>query len=124
MGKRGPKIKQTAEFVINELQEILKTIEEDEDILAVGELLVKRGFYNQKLSEWLDTYTTVQEIPETIKKIKSILEHRINSRALLGKLNPTMSIFNLKNNYGWKDKVDVEATGKDGGPVNIKVEFV
>jgi len=29
---------------------------------------------------------------------------------MLGKANATFSIFNLKNNYGWKDKTEQDLT--------------
>ena len=31
---------------------------------------------------------------------------------MLGKANATFSIFNLKNNYGWKDKTEQEIDHK------------
>jgi hypothetical protein len=30
---------------------------------------------------------------------------------------PTGVIFNLKNNYGWRDKNETEHTGPNGGPI-------
>ena len=32
---------------------------------------------------------------------------------------PTGAIFALKN-FGWRDRQDVELTGKEGGPVEVK----
>ena len=36
--------------------------------------------------------------------------------SLIGKLNPTVSIFNLKNNFNWKDKQEIETNQ------NIKID--
>ena len=44
----------------------------------------------------------------TIKKAKARIEQQLEENALMGKGNPTFTIFNLKNNYGWKDIVAEE----------------
>lgn len=43
-----------------------------------------------------------------IKRAKQRVENYTEKRALLGKANPTFAIFSLKNNFGWKDKTEVE----------------
>lgn len=47
----------------------------------------------------------------TIKRAKQKIENNIEENAMMGILNPTVSIFNLKNNFGWKDKTEQEITG-------------
>lgn len=42
-----------------------------------------------------------------IKKAKQKVETQLEENALLGKSNSTFTIFNLKNNYGWRDSVEV-----------------
>ncbi len=49
-----------------------------------------------------DSYSTL------IKKAKQRVEQQLEENALMGKGNSTFTIFNLKNNYGWKDKTEVE----------------
>jgi len=46
----------------------------------------------------------------TVKKAKMKIENWIEKKSLNGVLNPTVSIFNLKNNFGWKDRTEVETT--------------
>lgn len=49
-----------------------------------------------------DSYSTL------IKKAKAKIQAQLEENALIGKGNPTFTIFNLKNNYGWKDKTEME----------------
>jgi len=44
----------------------------------------------------------------TIKRAKSKVEEDIELWALMNTLNPTSAIFNLKNNFDWKDKSEVD----------------
>lgn len=50
----------------------------------------------------------------SIKRALAKCEAAIEKRAMLGGLNATMSIFTLKNNYGWRDRTeqDVNTTGE------------
>ena len=43
-----------------------------------------------------------------IKKAKQKVERQLEENALMGKANATFTIFNLKNNYGWQDKTEVQ----------------
>ncbi len=49
-----------------------------------------------------DSYSTL------VKKAKQKVEQQLEENALMGKGNSTFTIFNLKNNYGWKDRTEVE----------------
>ena len=48
--------------------------------------------------------------------------------SLNGLLNPTVSIFNLKNNFGWKDKTEVDLGNRDNKPFinlsNLTIEEI
>jgi len=112
----GRPIKYTEEYVENELNDILYKIQTDKNIYLLGQVLEYKEYSPQRISEWAKKYTMFSE---TIKKIKSILEERINRGGLEGKLNPTMAIFNLKNNYGWKDRQEVEVDNVD--PIKEKL---
>ena len=46
----------------------------------------------------------------TIKQAKQRVENYIEEHSLRGDINATTAIFNLKNNFGWKDKSEVETT--------------
>jgi hypothetical protein len=51
---------------------------------------------------------------ETIKQIRLEVENNIEEWILQWSYNPTSWIFNLKNNFDWKDKTEVDSN------VNIK----
>lgn len=61
-------------------------------------------------------YEEKDEFCSTIKRAKNKVENYVEENSLMGKLNPTVSIFNLKNNFGWKDKTEIETNQ------NIKVD--
>lgn len=61
-------------------------------------------------------YEEREEFRNTIKRAKNKIENYVEENSLLGKLNPTVSIFNLKNNFGWKDKQEIETNQ------NIKID--
>ena len=72
------------------------------------------------LAVWLDcdrrTLTNYEEKDEffpTIKKAKTKIEASIEKGALMGVYNPTFSIFNMKNNFGWQDKHEVDTTNSN-----------
>lgn len=54
----------------------------------------------------LVNYEDKKEYFHTIKKAKQFIESIVEEWALNGTFNPTSSIFNLKNNFDWKDKTE------------------
>lgn len=52
-------------------------------------------------------YSKEDEFFDTIKKAKAEIEQQLEENALMNRANSTFTIFNLKNNYGWKDNVEV-----------------
>lgn len=53
-------------------------------------------------------YSKDEEFFPTIKKAKQKVEQQLEENALIGKGNSTFTIFNLKNNFEWKDNVEVK----------------
>ena len=102
----------TEEFVRGEVIKILNLILEDKNIVYLGEVFESLPYPRQNWSEWAEKFSDIKDISDTIKRVDDILENRVNIGGLKGKLNPTMSIFNLKNNYGWKDKHEYDHTTK------------
>lgn len=103
--------KYTREFVSSELADMMQELQDNTEIVILGELFKSRDYSAQRFSDWEQKFSDDDQIMESIKRIKSTLETRINIGGLKGKLNPTMTIFNLKNNYGWKDKNETELSG-------------
>jgi transcriptional regulator with XRE-family HTH domain len=69
--------------------------------------------------ETLCQYEKDPMFSDTIKKAKAKIEQYLEDQ-LYRKDQVTGIIFNLKNNFGWKDKQEIEATGKDGGAITIE----
>jgi len=64
-------------------------------------------------------YEKDEEFSDTIKNAKQRIENWIETKALVGAINPVVSIFNLKNNFGWKDKTETELSNKEGESFKI-----
>ena len=60
-------------------------------------------------------YGERDEFYNTIKKAKQRVESQFEKRSLMGEYNSTIAIFLMKNNFGYKDKVDlnVESVEED-----------
>lgn len=66
-------------------------------------------------------YQEKDEFSHTIKEAKAKIE-RFNEEMLYSRdVSTTGVIFNLKNNYGWKDKQEIEAEVTNA--VNINIEL-
>lgn len=100
----------TAEFVLKELQSMLDMLKEDKDIIYLWELFEDKDYSRFRFSEWLKEYENNDEIQIISHTIKEILETRAVKWAITNKLNPTFTIFHLKNNYKetWKEKIEVD----------------
>ena len=61
-------------------------------------------------SETLTEYGKIQQFSETIKQAKMLIEN-YSAKELFRKENVTGIIFNLKNNFNWKDKTETELSG-------------
>ena len=51
-------------------------------------------------------YSKNEEYFHTIKKARDKVQMQLEENALSNKSNPTFTIFNLKNNFDWKDKIE------------------
>jgi hypothetical protein len=58
---------------------------------------------------------------DTIKRAKAKCEFDIERGLLSGKYNATGAIFNLKNNYNWKDKQEIEADVSSSVDITIEL---
>ena len=69
----------------------------------------------------LINYSEKDEFSNTIKKAKTIVENWLEEHLISGQGNATGIIFNLKNNYNWRDKQEVDIGQEKDFSVNIKV---
>lgn len=58
-------------------------------------------------------YSNKDEFCNTIKKAKQKIENQMVNRALTGVYNPTVSIFLMKNNFGYEDKMQQEVSVRE-----------
>jgi hypothetical protein len=70
----------------------------------------------------LVNYSHKEEFFPTIKKARSRVEKALEDHLYSGQVAGV--IFNLKNNFDWKDKTETAHTGPDGGPVETKTLVV
>ncbi len=98
----------TEAFVLQEVQEILATILSDSDIFYLWQVFEKRDYSQQRYSEWRKEYRENKEISEAMIRIREILETRVVVGAMKRELHPTITVFHLKNNYKWSDKMEID----------------
>lgn len=67
-------------------------------------------------------YKGRKEFEKEINYIKSQCEADSVDRMLSGRSNPISQIFNLKNNYGWKDKSELDTNVS--GDVGVTIKYV
>jgi len=92
---------------------------EDDDIPTVEDLCEALGMCSRST---LFDYEKMEEFSNTIKKAKQKIFNIQKKLALKNKVNPTVFIFNAKNNYGMKDKTEVENSGEQ--TLTIKRQIV
>lgn len=109
---KGPR-KHTETFVKAELADILDLILKDPEIILLGQVFEKRPYPRQCYSEWANDFKDIKVISDTIRRIDDILEYRVNFGGLKSKLDGRMVVFNLKNNYGWKEKTETDVSIKE-----------
>jgi hypothetical protein len=114
--------KYTLDFCFAEIKEILSVLNKDDKwtFITWHDLIKNKPYSRQRISEWRTKFKKDEQFTDTIKKIEDELENRILKLGLKNKANPTLVIFTLKNNYGWKDKSETELSGIPPA-VNINV---
>lgn len=111
-----------------ELEEKINLYFEECKELGKKPFITELAYYLDTTRETLSDYKEKDEYSDSIKKAKLRCEIELERNLLEGKVNPTGSIFNLKNNYGWKDKTeqDITSGGKPipllGGITQVKQE--
>lgn len=68
--------------------------------------------------ETLLKYEENSEFSDTIKRAKQKIEEYVETRLFVSGI-ATGVIFNLKNNFGWKDKQEIEQSGGLSNTVNV-----
>lgn len=72
-------------------------------------------------TECFRNYGTQEDYSVTVKKAKQRIE--IFLEESLSNPSCTGTIFNLKNNFGWRDRSEQALTNAEGGPVQAEVKW-
>lgn len=93
---------------VGELQSVIEEYfdfcDENEKPYTMSGLALALGISRQTLIN----YSKDENYFDTIKNAKQLVEMQLEENALSNKTNSTFTIFNLKNNFNWKDKTEVE----------------
>jgi len=81
----------------------LQCVEKEEAFTIIG-LAIYMGIAKDTIIE----YGKMPQFSDSYKKALALAEGSLVHGALHGKYNPTISIFLLKNNHGYKDKQEYE----------------
>jgi hypothetical protein len=79
----------------------------------------KVQYTEEQLKDFQEKKELNERYSDTIKRAKLRCQNWVEEQALIGKANPTFSIFNLKNNYGWKDKNETDLNHSGGLTVEV-----
>jgi hypothetical protein len=109
---------QSVEELEEAIEQYFAECDEQQKPYTVSGLAYALGTNRQTLLN----YETKDGFIDTIKSAKAKIE-RFNEEMLYSKeVSTTGVIFNLKNNYGWKDKQEIEA--EVNNDISIKVKLV
>ena len=114
MSKVGrPKIFNNVKEVEEKINAYFNYCEEKEKPYTMSGLAYYLGISRQTLVN----YSNQDQFFDTIKKARDRVQMQLEENALSNKANSTFTIFNLKNNFDWKDsnevKTNVEITKVD-----------
>ena len=103
MGKVGrPKTFKSVKEVEEKINAYFNYCEEKEKPYTMSGLAYYLGIDRKTLLN----YSKNEEYFHTIKKARDKVQMQLEENALSNKANPTFTIFNLKNNFDWKDKIE------------------
>lgn len=112
MSKAGrPKKYAKVEKMKQKIDEYFKQCDNEHEPYTVTGLCLALDICRDTLSE----YAKNKEFSDTIKKAKLKVENYLEKH-LITDSSTTGIIFNLKNNFGWKDKQELEHSGNLNNP--------
>ena len=103
MGEVGrPRAFKSVEEVEEKINAYFNYCEEKEKPYTMSGL----AYYLEVSRQTLVNYSNQDQFFDTIKKARDRVQMQLEENALSNKANPTFTIFNLKNNFDWKDKIE------------------
>lgn len=104
-----PKLYNSVEELEKDINNYFKMCDKREKPYTMSGLALALDMSRQSLIN----YSKDEEFFDTIKKAKQRVETQLEENALFNKANPTFTIFNLKNNFNWKDKQEHEISNSE-----------
>lgn len=104
-----PKLYNSVEELEKDINNYFKMCDKREKPYTMSGLALALDMSRQSLIN----YSKDEEFFDTIKKAKQRVETQLEENALFNKANPTFTIFNLKNNFNWKDKQEHEISNNE-----------
>ena len=103
MAKVGrPKIFKSVEEVEEKINAYFKYCEDKDKPYTMSGL----AYYLDVDRKTIVNYTKDEEYFPTIKKARDRVQMQLEENALMNISNSTFTIFNLKNNFDWKDRIE------------------
>jgi len=121
---RPPKFK-TPEDMQMQIEAYFATCDENKRPYTVPGLALALGFSSRSsLFDYATRNAGHEEFADTIKTAKLRIETQRVEDLVMCRGNAGGLVFDLKNNFGWRDQQNVELTGAQGGPVQIAAGLV
>lgn len=111
MPRGRPKAYTEVEVMQQKIDKYFKECYKNKEPYTVTGLCLALDITRETLSE----YSKKDEFSDTIKKAKLKVENYLE-KSLITTGPATGIIFNLKNNFGWKDKQEIEHSGEVNNP--------
>lgn len=111
MPRGRPKAYKEAEIMQQKIDKYFKECEQKHEPYTITGLCIALDICRDTLSE----YMKKEEFSDTIKKAKLKVENYLEKHLIID-TSTTGIIFNLKNNFGWSDKQQIEHSGNVNNP--------
>lgn len=105
-----PKLYDNVEKLEKDINEYFKMCDKKDKPYTMSGLALALNMSRQSVIN----YSNDDKFFDTIKKARQRVEAQLEENALMNKYNPTFTIFNLKNNFNWKDKQEHEISNSEG----------
>lgn len=103
---------------VEEMQETIDNYFMERDMKGLPYTVSGLALALDMTRETLLRYEENLEFSDTIKRAKQKIEEYVETRLFVSGI-ATGVIFNLKNNFGWKDKQEIEQSGGLSNTVNV-----
>lgn len=116
-----PPLFATPEDMQPKVDEYFASCDADQKPYTVPGLALALGFSDRHS---LHDYAAKDEFTATVKRALLRIETQRGEKLVVGVGNVTGMIFDLKNNFGWKDRQELEHSGPDGGPMVVERRII